>query len=172
MGIILVTLGFYGSYHNWHGRGYWAPRYLLGPLPLLVLSLDSGTKRYSSSLYHRILIAVLTACGFAVNLLGVIIFYLSGFVAVWSVRGDEWLEKALCVPALSPIYQHWILATTNLLVYRDSGYGMRDPGDRFDPYLYNKYGLVSLGIMFAVVLILALLICRILRSDEATTESA
>jgi hypothetical protein len=93
--------------------------------------------------------------------LGVVIYFQTGFATVWRVYGGEWLEKALYVPTLSPIYKHLILATTNSLpVQTDFGYGLTVPGKKFDLYLYDRYGLLSIIILLAIVSVILLMIHR------------
>lgn len=167
--IFVVTLVFHGTYYWWHGWGYWGPRFLLEPLPLLVLSLGSGIHYYSRSTYHRALLLTLSVAGFVVNLLGVIIYFQTGFATLWSNYGNQWIQMALYVPNLSPIYRHLILATTNSLpVQTDFGYGEIVPGKKFDLYIYDKYGIASLAVLLAIVILFAVSVQRLLARSNTT----
>jgi len=152
--IFAIELVFYGSYENWHGWGYWGPRYLLISLPFLVLPLGEGLAASRDSLRWKYAIATLAFLGGLVNLLGVLIYFQVGFAVVWSKLGSDWWEYALWRFEYCPIAVHLgILMGLLSPVQFDIGIGEISPG-KFDLFWLSRVGLFPVTLMLLSSMVL------------------
>ena len=81
----LSLLLFFGteSTPHWSGFGGWGPRYFIPFLPFAVISL--GYLFHPINRFNKISLLVLGLSGFVVNLLGKLVWYLTGYGYGWGV---------------------------------------------------------------------------------------
>lgn len=159
----VVSWLFFGTLAtpHWSGFGAWGPRYFIPILPLLVISL--GYLFLSMSNIYKLFFVVLASIGFVVNLLGKLVWYMTGYSYGWGV--ERLLEKSdsfnyfAWVPYYSPILQHLKVLLSN--------YGFevinpitRQSGCYIDIYVNCVGGIVASIVMFVITMILVTFIWK------------
>lgn len=138
---------------HWSGFGAWGPRYLIPFLPLAVISL--GYLFDFPNRLLKVLFITFGIAGFFVNLLGKLVWYLTGYSYGWGV--DRLLEKENSFdyfawsPYYSPIIEHLKVLITNY------GYEIINPitkktGCAIDIFIYCTGGVVPFAIMLIITL--------------------
>jgi hypothetical protein len=113
-------------FNHWHGGGPpWGPRYIVPVIPLLILPLAGWFQRPPRCAWGRLLLALLLALGFIVQIPAVLVNPVRALQALYnrSASPTEYTLRMLYRPADSPLPNQWLsLLEVSVL--------MRDPATR------------------------------------------
>lgn len=163
--LFLVTYLLISLSSNWNTSMAWGPhRHLLPIIPLVVISI--GSLLVSPSQNMRRIIISLSAVGFIVNIIAVLVWYrftmsLSRGVAHQFGILENYLDVRVWDPLISPIVTNFIVLATDYVgritsdVVRDGiQYKMVISGCSVDVFIYCKFGIIPiilLGILIAIL---------------------
>jgi hypothetical protein len=185
--VIIVSWLYFGTLEAndesrfWSGAIAWGPRYLIPTLPFIVIALGtlfrhSGFyKTKALSLIKGSLVA-LSAVGFVVNILGVLIWSEYGTIYAWDQErlGNNALEIMTWNPNYSPIVLHLKILSGDYISkipvedYRYSGwyyaaYGLAPC--QYDLYIFCKSGILPFLLFWGIAIVLAIFIFKSRKMD-------
>jgi hypothetical protein len=161
----------YAEPAGWSGAGGWGPRYLLPVLPFITLSTGSMLMHFKRTRWFQVLVVILCAVGFTVNLLGTLVWYMYGYHYGWSVdqlwkvdtianmTGVNSMDIMTWNPSYSPIILHEeVLASGHhpQLKHDWTSYGLAPCA--YDLYLFCKLGPIPMLIILPPIAILGIII--------------
>ena len=173
LSIFLSSWLFFGTFESpmWHGYGGWGPRYFVPLIPIIVIPLGSFLIHFTSN-FSKIACAGLAGIGFFVNLLGTIVWYQVGYNYGWStlraVVSDEGFVKHFQWDIhYIPIVLHWSVLVTDHWnkIKNNFTYDYWDSCVP-DSFLYCKFGLIPVILMFIILGVIGFIILRNIRKDE------
>jgi hypothetical protein len=172
-----VILGFwfyfgtmsYNSPSSWTGNG-WGPRYLVPILPFITIVSGTILVHAKNGLFFKVSIITLCAAGFYVNLLGSLVWYQYGYSYGWErdalwkyerhITNENSYDIMTWVPDYSPIVLNMKVLTSNYLSTLPHSEGYMVIGlapCSYDDYLYCKFGIIPVLLLFVVLVILGAL---------------
>lgn len=146
---------------HWSGFGAWGPRYFIPILPLLVISLGYFLAYMNKN--HKIIFITLAIIGFFINLLGKLVWYMTGYSYGWGI--ERLLEKPdsfnyfAWVPYYSPILQHL------KVLLSDYGFQImnpitKQPGCYIDVYVNCIGGVIVSLVMLGIIFVFGIFIWK------------
>ncbi|MBM2818348.1 MAG: hypothetical protein HW410_30 [Nitrosarchaeum sp.] len=186
--IILSTWLFYGTITwaepaGWSGAGGWGPRYLVGIIPIFIVSMAFLMKNQESKIIKGAII-ITTVLGFVVNLLGVLVWYMYGYSFGWVVerlwQKENSMNEMTWVPQYSPIILHLKALMINYVgsmqAIEESGKTTVNGASGFminglyscsiDSYIFCKVGFVGTIIALIILAILVIIILKINKNNN------
>jgi hypothetical protein len=146
---------------HWSGFGAWGPRYFIPILPLLVISL--GYLFYQNKRNTKIFFFVLASIGFFINLIGKLVWYMTGYSYGWGMENllkkENPFEYFAWIPYFSPIMEHLKVLVSNY------GFDIVNPitktsGCSIDVFVYCMGGIGIGLMMFALIIGLGVIIWK------------
>ncbi|MDF3032942.1 MAG: hypothetical protein K0R91_776 [Nitrososphaeraceae archaeon] len=171
---------------SWSGAIAWGPRYMIAVLPFIVLSLGSilpRTKRANLYSLKLLVIIVLCASGFAINLIGKLtwVSYVASYMweeLLLQRLATNYLSIVAWYPIYSLIFLHFKVLTDNDFLleiqrkdYQGTDYHFVTYGlapCHYDIYLYCRFGIVPIVTLSGVAALLAAFILKV-KSIKAST---
>jgi len=156
---------FFGTEPNphWSGFGSWGPRYFIPFLPFASILLGFLVLDFKKNPTQKISFVILAIIGFVVNLLGKLVWYMTGYGFGWGV--DKLIEKANAFdffawdPYYSPIIEH-----IKVLLSDYGGLTMnpitRTIGCSVDIFLFCTTGIIPILILLILIVISAFYISK------------
>lgn len=158
---------------HWSGFGAWGPRYFIPFLPLSVISLGYLFRNLDH--IRKILFITLCILGFFVNILGKLVWYMTGYGYGWGIeklleREDSFNYFAWS-PYYSPILEHLKVLLTN--------YGhdtinpiTRKSGCAVDIFVYCTGGIIPFILMLLLTSIIGYICCKKFIKKEITIDGS
>jgi hypothetical protein len=181
--IIVVNWLFVGtlSYDepiSWSGAFAWGPRYLIPIMPFIVLSFGTLITHLRGKLYFLKLSAIILLCitGFAVNLIGKLVWvsyvfnYMWERLVIWRLATNYWNIVAWN-PYYSPIFLHLKVLMDNFVSGIQPKYYHATPFHyvtyglapcSYDLYIFCKFGIIPIIALSAINIILGLTVINII----------
>jgi hypothetical protein len=186
--IIFATWLFYGTITwaepaGWSGAGGWGPRYLVGIIPIFIVSMAFLVKDQESKIIKGAII-ITTSLGFVVNLLGALVWYQYGYSFGWVMetlwQKENSMNVMTWVPQYSPIMLHLKALMTNyvgnmqaieesgkIIVNGAGGYMVNGLYScPIDSYIFCKVGFMPTVISLMILGILAMIILKINKNNN------
>jgi hypothetical protein len=180
--IILVNWLYFGTLSvpmydpgTWNGFA-WGPRYLIVILPFVMIVSGTLFQRVkelhvTKRLFLKLLLIVLAAAGFCINLLGTLVWYMYGYSygwereVLWKYEQGKTKINSYDIMTWNPYYSPIILDMKALmsgyLVHIQPTHDYRSNGLApcpYDIYVFCKLGTMPMSLFFANIVILAILI--------------
>ena len=115
--LFLTYLLLHAPLNIWHGGWNWGPRYLLPALPLLVLAagalLEAPRVRGA-----KVLLVALCLLGLGIQMPAVLVDHSRHMIGLWERYPDDFYNRSLLEPSLSPLVGQWPAALEILGMYR------------------------------------------------------
>lgn len=161
----LATWLFFGtlSSPHWSGFGSWGPRYFLPFLPIGALALGYLFIKLPKKSILKHSIISLAVIGFVVNILGKLVWYLTGYGYGWGVdklaETDNSFNYFAWVPYYSPIIEH-----TKVLLSDYGGLTLnpitKTIGCSVDIFLFCTAGIIPILILLILIVVIAFYILK------------
>ncbi len=160
---------------SWSGFGGWGPRYFIPFLPFASFSLGYLLINLPKRSVLKISFIGLAVCGFIVNLLGSLVWYLTAYGYGWSIEKlitkQNSFDYFAWIPQYSPILEHVKVLVTNY------GGSVSNPitnivGCSVDIFLYCTRGITPVAFLLISIVILAYLTLRILRTESSKIQTS
>jgi len=182
--LFFVTWIFFGTQDNphWSGFGAWGPRYFIPIIPFATLALGY---LFDSSLYSKMIkvaIPALSIAGFAVNILGKLVWYQYGYHYAWDKEMLWKIPDSFSVMAweiiYSPIILHFKILGSDYLQKMDYSHVQNHYANiglypcPVDFYLFCEYGLGITVIGFVAIFLLGYITYKItIKNDKLLSNS-
>lgn len=163
---------------GWSG-GTWGPRYLIPSIPFVSLVLGTVVKKFSVEIYKKVLLIITGALGFAINFIGVLVYFMYAYAHAWGVE-ELWKDQNSMNIITWNI--NYILPVENIKIlssnFLATAYQINDiyatwglSPCNLDIYFYCRYGLLPIIIALLVIAILLALIIYNLRGSRNQNEN-